>query len=212
MKKFFFILCMIITVFLILLTIHIAISKKEKLSFFVSSGFSIVSIGLTLLFSPIGTVLGISTTIANGDNTSILSTTQLVLVESTAAVATTKAPPTTGNPNASPAGAVLEPGKPYIYFNELEMNQINRMSFTAPVTGQYRFDFDISNVACDYRCMVIDSKGEKIGSRYYSSSEHGMTLPLTSGETYSMVVTQTNGSSKYTITLHVPKRPVRVES
>lgn len=214
LKKIIFYMCIAVTgIFFFSFFVDI-IKKKENFSKNRDFGIALVSLIITIISSPLADANtgGSSSGVEASENSVSILSTRLISMETTAAVVTTKAPPTIAKPKSSPAGTPLEPGKSRAYSNELENGKINRKSFVAPVTGQYRFDFDISDATCDYCCAVIDSRGEEVGSRYYSSSEHGMNVTLASGETYSMVVRQTKGSSRYTITLHVPKGPIRVES
>lgn len=81
-------------------------------------------------------------------------------------------------------------------------NQENKYSYTAPLSGQYRFDFSISDVQCDYIFYIFASNNEELVSAYCSSD--GKTVELTEGETYTIVIEQYSGFFDYSISIGVP--------
>ena len=81
-------------------------------------------------------------------------------------------------------------------------------SFTAPKTGRYYFEFDISDVNCSYSFDMYDSKNSTIADT--GSWNDGKRLDLEAGNTYSIEVSQYNGNAEYMIYIGIPKDPETV--
>lgn len=82
-------------------------------------------------------------------------------------------------------------------------DQENEYVYIAPVSGIYRFDFDINDVNLNYRLYIYDSKSEELLSRSYS--DNGGTIELEKGETYLLKVEQAEGLAEYKISIGVPE-------
>lgn len=85
-------------------------------------------------------------------------------------------------------------------------------SFTAEITGVYRFDFGTYDSECDYRVKLTDKKNKVIFETCYSTYENGISRTLTKGETYKLVVTQHEGFTTGKITIGIPNEEMNVES
>ena len=81
-------------------------------------------------------------------------------------------------------------------------DQKDEYTYTAPITGQYRFDFSSSDVQCDYRFYIYASNNKQLVSTLFSNN--GRTVELTEGDTYTLNVKQYSGYPSYTITIGVP--------
>ncbi len=78
-------------------------------------------------------------------------------------------------------------------------------TYTAPVSGKYRFTLDISDVECAYSFELRDGKNAVLTSA--ESYTDGRTAELTEGETYTVIITQYDGLADYTVTIGVPSVP-----
>lgn len=81
-------------------------------------------------------------------------------------------------------------------------DQKDEYTYTAPITGQYRFDFSSSDVQCDYRFYIYASNNQQLVSTYFSNN--GKTVELAEGDTYTLSVKQYSGYPSYTITIGIP--------
>lgn len=63
--------------------------------------------------------------------------------------------------------------------------------YLATVTGRYGFDFDISNVNCNYSFFVIDEKEQVLATKSYY--DHGAIVDLQKGKSYIITVRQKEG-------------------
>lgn len=78
-----------------------------------------------------------------------------------------------------------------------------KYSFTASVTGKYRFDFDIDNIKNNYKFSIIDSKGNVLkNTNYYAK---GTTVELNEGNTYTVTITKDEGNPQYIIYIGSPQ-------
>lgn len=82
--------------------------------------------------------------------------------------------------------------------------------YTAPITGQYRFDFNGNDVNSNYRFYIYADNNETKASNYYQ--DKGKTVELKEGETYAIIVKQFSGYLDYTINIGVPNAIVNIES
>ena len=82
-------------------------------------------------------------------------------------------------------------------------------TYVAAVSGNHRFDFSIDDVNKRYYLYVYDSQGRRLD--YTSTSSSGLTVDLTAGSTYKLVVENYYNSSYpvYTITINKPN-PTKV--
>ena len=88
-------------------------------------------------------------------------------------------------------------------------DEIDEYKYTATKTGRYRFDFDISDTNADYGFKLITSKQSTKGPYYYSSKgqsarNHGVSIDLTAGETYTIQIFQETKTCDYTVKIGVP--------
>ena len=79
---------------------------------------------------------------------------------------------------------------------------------TAPITGNYRFSFDISDVNCSYNYRLSKMNHKEIKS---GDNDSGFNIELTQGETYVLELLQRNGLPKCTIEIGVPNSPKIVD-
>lgn len=78
--------------------------------------------------------------------------------------------------------------------------------YEATVTGKYRFDFDISNVNCNYTFLVTDEKEQILTETSYS--EGGKLVHLYEGKKYVITIRQDEGVDfEGFITIGVPLKP-----
>lgn len=83
--------------------------------------------------------------------------------------------------------------------------------YEAPVSGIYRFDFDVSDVNCPFYVNVWDSKNNQIEEG--SSFKEGISVEFDKGEIYTIVVSEYEGLlEKYQVSINVPNEPVTVTS
>ena len=88
-------------------------------------------------------------------------------------------------------------------------DQIDRYTYTAPVTGVYRFDLLTDNVQAEYRLYLYSSDETSLINGYRSNS--GKNVSLVAGESYDICVSQSTGFENYTVNIGVPSPPVIVE-
>ena len=81
-------------------------------------------------------------------------------------------------------------------------NQILSYKYTAPVSGKYRFDFDINDVNYGYTFTIKDKKNEELGQGSYN--DEGISVELTGGESYTIVLEQESGLPEFEIAIGVP--------
>lgn len=74
--------------------------------------------------------------------------------------------------------------------------------YEAPVTGRYRFDFDINDVNFAYVFQIIDSRNSEVA--YSGTWKSGETVDLVKNEKYKIVITQRSGEPEYYITVGIP--------
>lgn len=88
-------------------------------------------------------------------------------------------------------------------------DEVDEYKYTATKTGRYRFAFDISDTNADYGFELITSKQSTRGPYYYSSKgqlarNHGVSIDLTAGETYTIRIFQEDKTCDYTVKIGVP--------
>lgn len=83
--------------------------------------------------------------------------------------------------------------------------------FNAPKNGTYRFDYEINDVNCNYKVMLMDSKKEIIFDSEYSVYENGNTCTLTENEKYTLIIEQSEGFPVATIKIGVPSESAVLE-
>ncbi len=72
-------------------------------------------------------------------------------------------------------------------------NQKNKYSFTAPISGRYRFDITESNANNSFRLMMWDDKDKNIIDTY----DNGFNIVLDAGKTYEIQIRQDSGIGEY---------------
>lgn len=72
-------------------------------------------------------------------------------------------------------------------------NQKNKYSFTAPISGRYRFDITESNANDSFRLMMWDDKDKNIIDTY----DNGFYIVLDAGKTYEIQIRQDSGIGEY---------------
>lgn len=76
--------------------------------------------------------------------------------------------------------------------------------FNAPKNGTYRFDYEINDVNCNYKVILMNSKKEIIFDSEYSVYENGNTCTLIENEKYTLIIEQSEGFPLATIKIGVP--------
>lgn len=89
------------------------------------------------------------------------------------------------------------------------IDQINRYTYTAPVTGIYRFDLLTDNVQAQYK-FYLYAPDETLLVNGWSNS--GKNVSLTANEIYDIYVRQNSGFENYTINIGVPNSPSNIEN
>lgn len=79
---------------------------------------------------------------------------------------------------------------------------------TAPITGYYRFSFDISDVSCSYNFRLSKTNHKEIES---GNNDSGFNIELTQGETYVLEIIQRNGLPTCTVEIGIPNSPKIVD-
>ena len=79
---------------------------------------------------------------------------------------------------------------------------------TAPITGYYRFSFDISDVNCSYNFRLSKTNHKEIES---GNNDSGFNIELTQGETYVLEIIQRNGLPTCTVEIGIPNSPKIVD-
>ena len=88
--------------------------------------------------------------------------------------------------------------------------QENEYYYIPPITGIYRFDYDINDVNLEYSFYLYDSKNEeKISGNF---SDEGATVELIQGEKYKIKIVQYEGLPEYTIKIGIPNTPITVNN
>jgi len=83
-------------------------------------------------------------------------------------------------------------------------DQVVNYDYTAPKSGRYRFDFDISDTNANYDVSIKDPQNTKMVSGSYSGSDHGFSVNLEAGKTYTISVSQDYLMCDYSISIGVP--------
>ena len=83
-------------------------------------------------------------------------------------------------------------------------NKKNEYIYKPNISGQYRFDFDISDVNCNYLFRIYGEKSELIISGYYS--DKGVTCALEKDIEYKIHIIQKDGFPKFEISIGIPKK------
>lgn len=81
--------------------------------------------------------------------------------------------------------------------------QVDVYEYTPSIDGEYRFDFDISNVNSSYYFSILSSSNEVIEEG--SSFEEGKNIELNQEETYRIEISQEEDFVDYEINIGVPK-------
>lgn len=135
------------------------------------------------------------------ETTSQISTSAYSTTKESSTVSTTTEKTTTTT--------TIEPSDPVIKSNEVTKNlsyidDYCTVTFQAPITGKYRFDFLTNDTQSNYDVTLTDSKNEMILDSEYDTYNHGETRELIKGELYTLMITQKEGFPKATIKIHVP--------
>ena len=78
------------------------------------------------------------------------------------------------------------------------------VSFIAPMSGKYRFDFLTDDTQTNYGVSLIDSKNDIIMESDYNTYLHGETRDLIRNEVYTLTISQMDGFPKATVIIYVP--------
>lgn len=87
-------------------------------------------------------------------------------------------------------------------------DQKDEYMYTAPITGKYRLNFFSDDTTSSYKVEIRKPNKERVAYAYYSDS--GKTVDLDAGESYKIVVEQTNGFAGYKIEICVPNEEKQV--
>jgi hypothetical protein len=88
-------------------------------------------------------------------------------------------------------------------------DQINVYTFTAPVTGRYRFDLTATNVVtATFHLVMWDSFGNSVMDNY----ANGGYVDLDEGETYQLQVRQSSGLGNYSMHIGYQKETVDISN
>lgn len=85
------------------------------------------------------------------------------------------------------------------------IGQTDYYNYTAPVSGNYWFQFDTNNVEYNYKIEVYSSINEEIMDETYNNYGNGKNVYLNKGETYTIKVYYYNGLPEYDITIFEPE-------
>ena len=85
------------------------------------------------------------------------------------------------------------------------------VKFITPTDGTYRFDYEINDVNCDYKVVLMDSKKEIIFDSEYSVYGNGNTCILIKNEKYTLTVEQLEGFPIATIKIGVPSESAMLQ-
>lgn len=85
------------------------------------------------------------------------------------------------------------------------------VTFVAPTSGKYRFDFLTNDTQTNYYVSLIDSKNETVMDSEYDTYEHGVTVELTKSEIYTLSINQKDGFPEATVKIHVPSENAVLE-
>lgn len=88
------------------------------------------------------------------------------------------------------------------------IDQINTTYYKAPVTGTYRFTFDLSNVNNPFHFCLSNSKKELLAETH---SIDGVTVELVKDELYTIIIEEYQGLlESYSVSIGVPKEPINI--
>lgn len=77
-------------------------------------------------------------------------------------------------------------------------------TYIAPISGVYRFDFDINNVNYNYRFILTGLRDEEICNETYDCYRNGATCTLEKNQKYKITIQQVLDNPEYTIKIGVP--------
>lgn len=89
-------------------------------------------------------------------------------------------------------------------------NQTNNYLYTASVSGKHRFQIDQINSGIRVSMYVYDAAGYKLNYITDIGQNSGVTVTLNKGETYLIVIKQSNGYNSYTMSIGSPKEVVDI--
>lgn len=89
------------------------------------------------------------------------------------------------------------------------IDQLDKYTYVAPITGKYRFDFYNNDVECNYDVQIYSSINEKLLES--SSLNEGKSIDLQGGETYEIEIIQNTGIENYSINIGIPNDIRNVE-
>jgi hypothetical protein len=87
------------------------------------------------------------------------------------------------------------------------IDQEDNYTFTPSVSGYYRFNFDTTNVKCDYSFILKDEINETLIDSEYSTYTNGANTFLEAEKEYSIKVIQDEGYVDYNIGIMEPQLP-----
>lgn len=125
----------------------------------------------------------------------------------TAGAGTVVPPDTTESlPPDIPLWDIFEDNTLNVTFKFIDQN--NNYYINAPVTGRYRFSFDISDVNCSYSIRLSKTNHEEIKS---TNNDVDFNVELTEAETYVLEIIQGMGLPECTIKVDIPNTIKEVE-
>ena len=89
-------------------------------------------------------------------------------------------------------------------------NQDDVYSYTAPMSGIYRFDLDSSDVQTSYKFCIYTTNNTQLCS-VLTSDRSGQTVELEAGQEYIIHLKQYSGYQQYTVTIGIPNEVKNVE-
>lgn len=92
---------------------------------------------------------------------------------------------------------------------ELGEEESKEVCYEPTQSGNYRFDFAISDVTTSYRFLIKNSENEEVVSAY--SGDEGVTAELAAGQIYTLFVEQYEGEVNYCIKIGVPQEAKSIE-
>lgn len=84
-------------------------------------------------------------------------------------------------------------------------------SYTAQLSGIYRFDFDINSIENDYKFILMTEKDETLIETQYSyCNDGGVSYNLEENQTYYIKVIQVEGEPEYSVKIGIPEKTKQI--